>query len=243
MTINAKDLLACIQKTSNDKCVSIAKHEGKDVLHVKFPKGSAAPHGDIKGGFVAYHPCSGFPAQSATISFSVYFDNSFQWNKGGKLPWGFYMGDRGASGGRHTESGGTVRLMWRRDGAAEAYLYFPKDTKQSDELDKEPGVVKDASFGMSLWRSSFTFAKGKYNKISMRLGLNDPGKQNGSLSLTINGKSQTFDKFMWRKDGNMQITGLMGAAFFGGNDKTWASPVDTFMNITDIDCKTDVDQK
>lgn len=236
--IRTADLLACIKKTSNDKCVCLAKRDGKDVLRVSFPKGSAAPHGAIKGGFVAYHPCAGFPAHSATIAFSVYIDDKFDFNKGGKIPWGFYTGTKGASGGRHTEDGGTVRLMWRRNGEAEAYLYFPKGTRQVPELDKEPGVVKDADYGMSLWRGSFSFVKGQTNKVSLTLTLNDVGKQNGELSLTINGKKQSFNKFMWRKDDDLLITGIMGAAFFGGSDKSWASPVDTFLDIGDIECKT-----
>lgn len=232
--IHAADLLKCIEKTENCKNVCLTQRDGKAVLHVTFPKGSAAPHGDIKGGFVAYHTCSGFPARAATIAFSVFIDDKFEWNKGGKLPWGFYLGKPGASGGRHSALGGTVRLMWRRNGDAEAYLYFPDDTKQSAALDKEPGVVKDDDFGMSLWRGCFQFHKGTENAVSLKLVLNDPGKQNGSLTLTINGKTQSFDKFMWRTNEKITISGLMGAAFFGGNDSSWATPVDTFMDLSDV---------
>lgn len=236
--VRSSELFECINKTSNKENVSLAKRDGKDVLLVKFPKGSAAPHGSPKGGFVAYHPCDGFPAKWASIAFDIFIDSKFEWNKGGKLPWGFYMGERGASGGRHSADGGTVRIMWRRDGAAEAYLYLPKGTKQSPELDKEPGIVRDANFGMSLWRGSFKLERGACNKIALSVGLNDVGKQNGSISLTINGKTETFNKLMWRTQDTMLISGLMGAAFFGGNDSSWASPVNTFIEVSDVDLKT-----
>ena len=60
-------------------------------------------------------------------TLAVYFDPHFQWVKGGKLP-GIAGGPTGCGGGVNAQSEGcwSVRIMWRRNGDGEAYIYVPE---------------------------------------------------------------------------------------------------------------------
>ena len=55
------------------------------------------------------------------LEYEVYFPTGFEWVKGGKLP-GFLGGPIGCSGGDDPYGCWSVRLMWRREGAGEAYM-------------------------------------------------------------------------------------------------------------------------
>lgn len=48
----------------------------------------------------------------------------------------------------------------------------------------------------------------------------------GKLTLTINGVTQNFDKFIWTTTDSL-ITGIIFTTFFGGSDSSWATPVAT----------------
>ena len=72
----------------------------------------------------------------------VYFDPHFEWVKGGKLP-GIAGGPTGCGGGVNAQSRGcwSVRIMWRRNGDGEAYIYVPEGMT----TDSNPGP-QDPSF-------------------------------------------------------------------------------------------------
>lgn len=216
--------------------VSLEKRDGKEVLRVRFPKGSAAPScGPPEGGMTCYLTPKGFPCKGASISYRIFFDEKFEWNKGGKVAFGLFVGEEGASGGRHKEDAASARIMWRPDGDAECYVYKPKGLKQDPAYDKLPNLTKNGEYGDSIWRGSFKFKKGAWNDVDLDIKLNDIGKNNGLLSLKINGKQMKYERMGWRSDKDIEVSGINSACFFGGNDKSWASRVDTFVDLTDVE--------
>lgn len=195
------------------------------VLKVKYPKNSFKPSGKIVGGIGFYaSPTSGFPCKKLKFTYELYFNDNFNPVKGGKLP-GLFIGAPGASGGRHSDSQASCRLMWRNDLQGEAYVYMP--CKQVDEYKKIQNAVYNPAFGDSLWRGLFKFEKKKWNKVEMVLTLNDSkSNANGRLDLTINNVTKSFDKFLWSITDSV-IAGITTDTFFGGGDDSWATPVDT----------------
>jgi len=62
--------------------------------------------------------------ETAEMSYTLRFSKDFDFVKGGKLP-GLCGGPENVSGGRpaNGQNGFSARLMWRRDGRGEAYVY------------------------------------------------------------------------------------------------------------------------
>lgn len=63
-----------------------------------------------------------------TLKYDIKMKENYEFVKGGKLP-GLFGGATSCSGGANAADLGcfSTRLMWRRDGDAELYLYAPYD--------------------------------------------------------------------------------------------------------------------
>lgn len=204
-----------------------------NVLKINYPMNSYNPSGSIIGGIGIYaSPTSIFPCQSVRLSYQIFFPSNFNPVKGGKLP-GLFIGPPGASGGNHVNGEASCRIMWRKNNSqggimTEAYVYVP--TPQDTDYSSIPNESLDPVYGDSLWRGIFNYNKGAWNTVVMDLSLNTmtsgTANHDGTLTLTINGVSQNYNKFIWTTTGT-SITGIVFDTFFGGSDSTWATPVDT----------------
>lgn len=129
---------------------------------------------------------------------------------GGKLPGlaGGRSNGRGCGGGNSGESCFSVRIMWRRQGQGELYIYGP--SKQSKEICTKfppcgktngPCTICNSRAGISFGRGTFNFKRGAWQRISVTVVLNDPNKSNGYVELKVDGRTKaSFDKMNWRKD-------------------------------------------
>jgi hypothetical protein len=195
-------------------------YEDPDTLVVRYPEGSY----QNAGGFKFYSQPTGFPTKKACFSYEIYFPSEFPWMKGGKLP-GMYIGDWGANGGNHIDTGYSARFMWRANGTAEVYLYIPKG--QLPEYYFQ--IITNYDYGESMWRSKFRLYAGEWNTMSMCITLNTaPEAHDGLLQATVNNVTMIYNKLIWTPDTTMRINGLMMNTFFGGNDPSWATPIDTY---------------
>lgn len=168
----------------------------------------------------------------AVLKYDVYFDKDFDFCRGGKLPG--LASDKAISGGSKATDDFSVRLMWRRGGDGEAYLYVPS-ALQTDEYKKKCTECND-QYGDSVGRGSFKFQRGEWNKIELRLKLNQPGKHNGVLQLSHNGKKEIdWDFVTFRRKADVKIAYMMFSTFFGGSTQEWApskSQTSKFKNFT-----------
>ncbi|MDT7645749.1 MAG: hypothetical protein QOC75_2749 [Pseudonocardiales bacterium] len=188
------------------------------LLRVAYPAGSASPtvarSGAKSGGAQSYLrlPRS---ADAMTLTYSVRFQPGFKFVKGGKLP-GLFGGDAG-SGGHHKAAGFSTRFMWRAAGAGEVYAYFPQATGDG------------ASLGRGRWR----FTPGRWDRIAQRVVLNTPGRNNGTVTVWVNGR-QVFAQggLTYRTQGNVHIDGLFFSTFFGGGDRSWVSPTNQYVDFS-----------
>ncbi|KAJ6499286.1 polysaccharide lyase family 14 protein [Mycena sanguinolenta] len=195
------------------------------VLQVTYPAGSFS--GNTGGAqFINLWNNTGSSAfQSMLVSYEVAFDEDFDWVMGGKLP-GLRGGTSqiGCSGGN--ESTGldcfSTRIMWRSNGAGEAYAYIPTP----NNLCKDNNVICNSDFGISLSRGSFTFLSGQWNHIALLVQLNNPvDVANGNVEVYFNNvQAFTQQNLQIRASDSVTAGGLYFSTFFGGSDSSWATP-------------------
>jgi len=165
--------------TNSDKSTSI--------LQLFFPQDSIDPARKPTGGAEFYAtPLDISSAQNVSLRYRVFFPKNFNFVLAGKMP-GLYAGHRGCSGGNAALDCFSTRLMWRKEGAGELYLYAPKD-KQTDALCSAPGSICDAVYGLSIGRGFFKWATGNWTTVQQTVVLNTPGIQDGSFALDVNGR-------------------------------------------------------
>ncbi len=202
-----------------------------DTAQVVYPSKSVNPSSDKPGGFNFYaSPRAIFPAEEVYLSYQVKFANNhkrrklladdFDWVKGGMLP-GLWIGKMGAQDTTHLEDGASARIMWRKNGLAEVYLYV---NKQLPEFYQLPGYFNNQPYGESMYRGYSKFVANEWNTVILRVKLNTVGENNGILQLSINNKTLTYDKMNWRNSENVTINGIVMHSFFGGSGDSWATP-------------------
>ena len=148
--------------------------------------------------------------ETAEMSYTLRFSKDFDFVKGGKLP-GLCGGPENVSGGRlaNGQNGFSARLMWRRDGRGEAYVYHKN----------QKGDYGD-SFAFP---SDFRFPTDTPVKVRLAVSMNTPGKRNGALRVWIDEKLLVERSDMeWRSVDSYGVDGLYFETFHGGGHKSWA---------------------
>jgi hypothetical protein len=211
----------------------------------------AGCHGLASGAAFRGNPHNVFPADAATLTYSVYFPEGFDFVKGGKLP-GMNIGcntEDSATGGEWSPDCGSFRIMFRERGAAIGYAYFPLAGAGQGSFDAQSDAFKEVAkvkggAGIDLWHSrkdanDMMLKAGEWNTISMSVNLGTAGEANGSVSVTTNGVTRSCDGILWRTDPNCKLCALNFVAFFGGGDDEWNSPVDSYCMFKDISLQVD----
>ncbi|KAK0532522.1 hypothetical protein OC842_003271 [Tilletia horrida] len=170
-------------------------------------------------------------AKKVTFRYSVWFPPNFQFVKGGKLP-GLYGGKESCSGGNSAADCWSSRMMWRKDGMGEMYLYVPQSIQDPGLCDVPPMSVCDASYGVSVGRGSFKFHTGAWTHIQQTLTMSSaPNATDGALQVVVDGEERfRFDKVAYPAS----VRGVFFSTFFGGHSEDWASPVDQKAWFRDI---------
>jgi len=192
-----------------------------DVLRVRYPKGSASPTvtrdaGAPVGGAQFYATLGLAPRDSLHLRYYVRFAEGFDFVKGGKLP-GLYGGTV-LSGGNIPDgtNGLSTRYMWRRSGDGEVYTYLPTSE----------------DFGTSLGRGAWRFQPGRWYLLEQEVTLNAPGQRDGRVRVWVDEKPMLDQGgLLFRTVDSLKIEGLFFSTFFGGDDRTWAAPGDTYVDF------------
>ncbi|CAM0143208.1 unnamed protein product [Umbelopsis sp. WA50703] len=109
------------------------------------------------------------------------------------------------------------RLMWRKDGDGEAYLYVPKNVQVPDISNIPPKTEVNPTYGISAGRGAFQFTSGQWDTVGMFVKMNDIGSANGVFKIWVNKKLVIqFDKVVWRTM-DIGIDGVQFETFFGGS--------------------------
>ncbi|MEW5850736.1 MAG: polysaccharide lyase [Myxococcota bacterium] len=191
------------------------------VLRVRYPRGSGSPtlsreQGRVRGGAQFYADLGLPPSDARYLRYAVRFPSGFNFVKGGKLP-GLYGGT--VNNGRRIPDGTngfSTRLMWRTQGDGEVYAYLPTSREH----------------GTSLGRGAWRFIPGRWHVVEQELVLNTPGRADGRVRVWVDDKL-VLERggLSFRTTGELKIEGILFSTFFGGQDETWATPVDTHVDF------------
>lgn len=215
---------------------SVMQFNGEPVIRTFFMKGSGTsdhPHRDASGMTISCNARGLVGTQGAVVCFDVFFDPSaWHWSRGGKLG-GLFVGDGPASGGRHTATAASYRIMWQADGGAISYFYLPKGVAQPN-----PQLAGCREFGLGLHHATFAGALkvGQWNRVQLGLKLNSFTKDgkpagDGKAMLCINGVATTTDRINWSARPDLKLRGFEYAAFFGGPDPAVVDSVCYLRNV------------
>lgn len=197
------------------------------VVKVEYLKGRWAPNEGPGGGVLFYawpNGREGNIGDDVRLEYEVYFPDGFTFNKGGKLP-GLQGGSTGCGGGASAEKCFSVRLMWRREGDGEAYMYLPSN--QPKAICSTQGTVCDDHAGLSLMRGAFRFSTGKWTKIAITVRMSDCGIPNGLVQVDVDGKTKIqYSKVLYRNAADLKVQAFWFTSWFGGSDASWAPTKD-----------------
>ena len=221
--LNGWGKLSSAWGTENAKTFEEQKIPGK-VLRVHYPAGSLDPATMRK----EWRPYGGMgfkkivfekSATCAELYYRVRFPVGFDFVRGGKLP-GLY-GGAGNSGGRIPtgKDGFSTRYMWLSDGRGQVYAYLPTSV----------------TYGTSIGKGQFVFIPGQWHELKQQVILNSPGTSDGIIRVWFDKRlvvDQTDLRF--RDIRELGITGVFFDTFFGGNDDTWRTKVDTYVDFADF---------
>ncbi|WP_113959638.1 polysaccharide lyase [Roseimicrobium gellanilyticum] len=205
-----------------DGRVSVVERDGAKSLRIAYAPGQIGPE---NGGAGWRWPIG--THQSAELRYTVRFSKDFDWVKGGKLP-GLCGGPDNVSGGRPATgtNGFSARLMWRRDGRGEAYIYHKNQPE---------------NYGHSFpFPEDFRFPTDTPIHVRLAVTMNTIGKRDGTLRVWIALSDQT-EKLMvertdmeWRTVDTFGVDSLYFETFHGGGDATWAPKKACWADFTGI---------
>jgi hypothetical protein len=163
------------------------------------------------------------------MDFDVRFHSQFDWSRGGKVGFGFLIGDENtgcdiASDG----NGGSFRLMWYQNDAGR--VYFQPYTYHRDMA----GPCGD-TFGKT-YPSSGSIQKGTTYKVHMYLKSNTGSTTNGWVQLKINGTTVLDQAIRWTtNDAKRLIKRISFHNFRGGKDvSVWGSSQTSYIYFDNV---------
>lgn len=150
------------------------------------------------------------PADSYELAFWVRFCDGFDFARGGKLH-GLGPANWITGGDEITPEGWSARLMFRRDGGLQTYVYHQD---------------MEGRFGDRERASDFIFQPGRYHHVVMQVALNEPAEAaNGSLDVWVDDElviEHNGLRFRDRITSDSAIQRLLFSTFHGGSNPEWA---------------------
>lgn len=156
------------------------------------------------------------------LQFDMKFHSAFDWSRGGKVGFGFRIGDGNTGCDPGTDgNGGSLRIMWYNDGSRtfiRPYVYY-KD---------QPSTCGN-NFGKT-YPSSGSLSKGTWYTVKMRAKSNTGSSTNGTAQIIINGTTLLSQTIRWTtNDTKRLINKVAFHSFRGGSDDYWMSSTDGYI--------------
>jgi hypothetical protein len=192
--------------------VSIVRAANLDWWRVTYAAGGSGPD---RGGSGWRWQFVRRPHRACELSYELLFDEGFEFVKGGKLP-GLCGGPETITGGKTCtgHDGWSARLMWRKDGRGQAYVYHAAKQKDyGDEFDFPDDVH---------------FPIGVPLTVRIAVGMNEPGRCDGTLRVWMTDAANHSQLVVDRSDLQYTNTDTIGVdsvlfnTFHGGHDASWA---------------------
>lgn len=157
------------------------------------------------------------------MDYDVKFHSQFDFSRGGKIGFGFLVGDGNTGGDPGWDgNGGSLRLMWYQNDAGrvyfQPYLYY-KD---------QPGDYGD-NFGKS-YPSSGSLTKGHWYHVHLYIKSNTGSNTDGHVQVVIEGASVLDTDIRWTTNDVKRLVRQMSFhTFRGGSETYWESSTDGYI--------------
>lgn len=156
--------------------------------------------------------------KTACLSYRVWIPQDFDFAAGGTFP-GLFGGTRPNVDGYDEEPNGfSSHILWNANGTATVRAFTSERPKESGEKYRL-GYEK--------------LAKGRWVSISQEIGLNTPGKDDGTLRVWMDGslKYESYE-MKFRENDEFKFSGVLAELFYGTRKIDEGAPKDTFMRVT-----------
>lgn len=196
----------------------IEKEKDNSFLKVLMPKNHFGP---ITG---AQWKIPLMPKDEYFFSYKVRFEDDFDFVKGGKLP-GLAGGVIKAGNIPNGDDGWLARMMYWEKGKLSFYVYFPnQSTRWGERL-----YLKNAQ------QDTLRISKGQWHRITQRIKLNTPEKNDGVLQAWFDGQEAFYtDSILFRKSSELQTDHVSYSVFMGGDDFSWAPSKNQYIYFDDF---------
>jgi len=157
------------------------------------------------------------------LDFDVRYHSQFDWSRGGKVGFGFSIGDGNTGGDPGWDgNGGTLRMMWYQNDAGR--VYFQPYVYYKDQ----PGEFGN-DFGRT-YPTSGSLVKGQTYHVHMYIKSNTGSNTDGRAQILVDGYPLLDVSIRWTtNDAKRLIRGLTFHTFRGGSQTYWQSPVDSYI--------------
>jgi hypothetical protein len=171
--------------------------------------------------------------QQYELTFDVKYHSQFDWSRGGKVGFGFGIGDGNAGGDPAWDgNGGSLRIMWYQDDSNRVYFHpyvYYKD---------QPGQYGD-NFGKS-YPSSGSINRSQWYTVYMFAQSNTGSNKDGWVTIKINGTTILNQAIRWTtNDAKRLINSLWFMTFRGGSETYWQSSTDGYIYFDNLWWKKD----
>jgi hypothetical protein len=164
------------------------------------------------------------------LSFDVMFDDNFDFSQGGKVGFGFLIGDGNTGGNSGSDgNGGSVRLMWYKNTSTSPVIFRPyvyhKD--QPTQYGDDFGITYPGSGGITT---------GTWYTVKMYIKSNTGDNTDGRVKMSING-APILDKAIRfsTNDAKRLINRVTFETFRGGADASWQSSTDGYIYFNNVE--------
>ena len=160
--------------------------------------------------------------QEYEVTFSVKYHSAFEWSRGGKVGFGFKIGEGNTGCDRADDgNGGSLRIMWYNDGSRtffRPYVYY-----------KDMPSTCGNNFGKS-YPSSGSISRSTWYTVTLYAKSNTGTSTNGYVRVTINGTTVLGQSIRWTtNDAQRLIKTLAFHTFRGGSDTYWQASTDGYI--------------
>lgn len=150
------------------------------------------------------------------MRYTINFHSQFDWSRGGKVGWGFAVGDGAAGCVKANGNGGSLRLMWYTNDAGRTYFqpYLYHSGMPSNCGD---------TFGRT-YPSSGSIQRSTNYAVTMRIKSNTGTNRDGRAVVMINGTTVLDTPVQWTaNDVKRKIRNVWSHSFRGGSQDYWTS--------------------
>ena len=157
------------------------------------------------------------------LDFDVRFHSAFDWSRGGKLGFGFSIGEGNTGGDPGWDgNGGTLRMMWYQTDAGR--VFFQPYVYHKDQ----PGEFGN-TFGKS-YPSSGSLNRGQTYHIHMYIKSNTGSNTDGRAQILVDGNVMLDTNIRWTtNDAQRLIKKMTFHTFRGGSQTYWQSSTDGYI--------------